>query len=273
MNDFSKMSIGEIENWLNSVEPTEELQIKLAQDNRKGVQRLAQKIERKLVKQAELEQQFLDMLEFEKAYWNQGFELIAGVDEVGRGPLAGPVVAAAVIIKPDFYLPGLNDSKQLSETQREEFYQVILQKAFAVGIGIVDNRVIDEINILQASFKAMTLALGELVHKGTEPEFIFVDGDKQIPGLVTFQKPIVGGDGMSVSIAAASVVAKVTRDRMMVEFAEKYPGYGFERNKGYGSAEHILGLHKLGITPIHRMSYSIVKQINQADLTEQEELA
>lgn len=259
MDNLSNMTVSEVENLIRSCEPSRELIQYLLQDQRKGVQRLAEKVERQLNRQAVLEQRFTQMMEYEKAYWDQGFRYIAGVDEVGRGPLAGPVVAAAVIIRPDFYLPGLNDSKQLSEEQREEFYQQIVEDAEGVGIGVVDHQVIDQINILQASFKAMTLALADLVHQGLEPDFIFVDGDKPIPGLVTFQRAIVGGDGQSISIAAASVVAKVTRDRIMVEYARQYPGYCFEKNKGYGSSEHIAGLRELGPSPIHRLSYSLVR--------------
>lgn len=264
ITDFSAMKIGEVEKSIADSEITLELIANIKRDQRIGMQKLAQKLERKMLKQEKLQKKFLDMLKYEQAYWRQGFYHIAGVDEVGRGPLAGPVVAAAVIIKPDFYLPGLDDSKKLTEEKREEYYQVIIDQALSYGIGIVNNQVIDQINILQASFRAMSLALGEIVGKGCEPDFIFVDGDKSIPGLVTFQKPIVGGDGASVSIAAASVLAKVTRDRMMVEYNKLYPGYGFARNKGYGSSEHIEGLKKIGPSPIHRFSYSIVSEVAAA---------
>ncbi|AZR72354.1 ribonuclease HII [Anoxybacter fermentans] len=259
VKDFSRLTVNQVENLLKNIEPTPELIARLKEDSRIGIHKIAERLERKLAYIKELESKFERMLEYEKAYWEQGFYRIAGVDEVGRGPLAGPVVAAAVILKPEFRLLGLNDSKQLTEEKREEFYEEILNQALAVGIGIVDNRVIDEINILQASFRAMSLALEQLAKKGHEPDFIFVDGRHPIPGLITFQRPIVGGDEESASIAAASIVAKVTRDRIMVEMAKKYPGYGFERNKGYGSREHLEGLRKLGPSPIHRLSFSQVK--------------
>ena len=256
--NFSELTISQVKEHIARKEPSEKLIARLGNDSRKGVQKLARSMERKLVRQAELEENFQRLMEFERSYWEQGFELIAGVDEAGRGPLAGPVVAAAVILKPDFYLLELNDSKKLKDSKREELYDQIMDEALAVGVGIVDNNEIDDINILQASFKAMTKALLELKNSGNEPDFIFVDGNQSIPGLVTFQRPIVGGDGESASIAAASIIAKVTRDRMMVEYDKKYPGYDFAQNKGYGSANHIQALRKLGPTPIHRLSFAKV---------------
>lgn len=259
--DFSLLTIEQISERLKTLEFTPELLTCLQHDRRKGVQRLATRIQLHLEKQAKLDQLFKSMLKYEHAYWGQGFQLIAGVDEAGRGPLAGPVVAAAVILTSDFYLPGLNDSKKLTPEQRETFFDQILSQAVGIGLGVVDHLEIDRINILEASFQAMMLAVGELSEKGVEPDYLLVDGDKSIPRLTIRQRPIVGGDGASVSVAAASVVAKVTRDRMMVTYAKKYSGYGFERNKGYGSAEHLAALAKLGPSPIHRQTFSAVKEL------------
>lgn len=260
MKDFSQMTIGQVRDYLGKIKPTQELVDQLGNDQRKGVQKLADQLNRQIQRQLKMESRFATMLRFEREYWDQGLQMIVGVDEAGRGPLAGPVVAAAVVIDPDFHLLGLNDSKKLSEEEREEYYDLIQEQALGVGVGIVDHQEIDQINILQASFKAMRLAIQELASQGIEPGIILVDGDKFIPGVATRQEPLVGGDGASISIAAASVIAKVTRDRVMIEMGEKYPGYGFERNKGYGAPEHLQGLRELGPTPIHRQTFSIVRQ-------------
>lgn len=260
MKDFSQMTIGQVRDYLDGVKLTQELIDQLYNDQRKGIQKLADQLNRQSQRQQEMEKRFATMLNFERKYWDQGLQTIVGVDEAGRGPLAGPVIAAAVVIDPNFRLLGLNDSKKLSEEEREEYYGLIQEHAVGVGIGIVDHQEIDQINILQASFKAMRLAIQELVSQGIEPEIILVDGDKSIPGVANRQEPLIGGDGASISIAAASVIAKVTRDRMMRKMGKKYPGYGFERNKGYGAPEHLQGLRDLGPTPIHRLTFSVVRQ-------------
>ena len=184
---------------------------------------------------------------------------LGGIDEVGRGPLAGPVVTACVVLPDDFDVLGIDDSKKLSEKRRDELYDEIISKALAYGIGIVDNEVIDEINILEATKKAMVMSAekcGEmLADRGFgELDYVLIDAVK----LDDLDKPysaIIKGDANSLSIAAASIVAKVTRDRMMVEFAKEYPWYGFESNKGYGTAAHYDGIREHGITPIHRKSF------------------
>lgn len=176
---------------------------------------------------------------------------ICGIDEVGRGPLAGPVVAGAVILPKDCDILYINDSKKLSEKKREELYDVIMEKAVATGIGLVSNERIDEINILQATYEAMRMAISKLEVK---PDILLNDAVK-IPGVKIPQVPIIKGDAKSASIAAASIVAKVERDHFMEKMDEKYPGYGFAGNKGYGSAEHIEALKKLGPTEIHRRSF------------------
>ncbi|MGN0505515.1 MAG: ribonuclease HII [Lachnospiraceae bacterium] len=186
---------------------------------------------------------------YERKY--SDYSAICGIDEVGRGPLAGPVVAAAVILPRPCNILYLNDSKQLSEAKREELYDVIITQAVAVGIGVVSHTRIDEINILQATYEAMRQAVGKL---SVVPDLLLNDA-VTIPGLPMKQVPIIKGDAKSSSIAAASIVAKVTRDRMMVELDRFYPGYGFASNKGYGSKEHIHAIQTLGPSDIHRRSF------------------
>src|SRR4051812_18829504 len=196
----------------------------------------------------------MDMLVYEQRFFKEGYQYIAGIDEVGRGPLAGPVVAAAVILPADIYLPGIDDSKKLTEIRREQYYKEIKEKAISYGIGIIENDEIDAVNILNATKKAMLLSLQQLTPK---PDFLLIDAvklDTPYPA-----ESIIKGDSLSVSIAAASIMAKVTRDRMLKEYDEKYPGYGFANNSGYGTKEHLDGLKLNGITPIHRKSFAPIK--------------
>lgn len=189
------------------------------------------------------------MKEFEKKY--NSFAYICGIDEVGRGPLAGPVVAGAVILPKDCDILYLNDSKQLSEKKREELYDVIMEKAVSTGLGFVTPERIDEINILQATYEAMREAISKL---SKAPDILLNDA-VTIPGVSIKQVPIIKGDAKSISIAAASIIAKVTRDRLMVQYDKIYPEYGFASNKGYGAQMHIDALRKFGPTPIHRRSF------------------
>ncbi len=180
---------------------------------------------------------------------------VAGIDEAGRGPLAGPVVAAAVIFQEGTFIPGVDDSKKLTPRARAGLFDLIMSRALAVGIGSVDNTVIDEINILNATFLAMDRAVGSL---GLRPGHLIVDGNLFRPGAAASGIPfstVIGGDGECFSIAAASILAKVTRDRLMEEFEEVYPGYGFARHKGYGTADHRAAIFRLGFCPIHRRSF------------------
>ena len=186
---------------------------------------------------------------FEKEYSDH--QAICGIDEVGRGPFAGPVVAGAVILPKDHPILYLNDSKKLSEKKREELYEVILKEAVATGIGMASPARIDEINILQATYEAMRMAISTL---SVQPDLLLNDA-VTIPEIEIMQIPIIKGDAKSVSIAAASILAKVTRDRLMVEYEKVFPGYDFASNKGYGTKAHIEGLKKFGPTPIHRMSF------------------
>lgn len=186
---------------------------------------------------------------YEKKYGS--YLAICGIDEVGRGPLAGPVVAGAVILPKNHQILYLNDSKKLSEKKREELFAVIMKEAVATGIGMVSLAKIDEINILQATYEAMRLAIADL---GTEPDLLLNDA-VTIPGVPYRQIPIIKGDAQSVSIAAASIIAKVTRDRLMVEYDKVIPGYEFAKNKGYGTKAHIAALKELGPSPIHRATF------------------
>lgn len=218
-------------------------------DERSGVQALIVSAQKKL-QALEKEKQRTEILKkFEKEY--AAFGYLCGIDEVGRGPLAGPVVAGAVILPKDCDILYLNDSKQLSEKKREELYDVIMDKAVSVGLGFSSPERIDEINILQATYEAMREAVSKL---SVQPDVLLNDA-VTIPGLPMKQVPIIKGDAKSVSIAAASIVAKVTRDRMMVEYDSIFPEYGFASNKGYGAAAHIEALKKYGPCPIHRRSF------------------
>jgi ribonuclease HII len=193
---------------------------------------------------------------FEKLYYGRGYQRVAGVDEAGRGPLAGPVVAAAVILPRDGIQQKLFDSKQIPSRQREELFEVICSKALAVGIGAVGQEEIDLLNILQASLKAMILAVKNLP---LSPDFILIDGNQTLH-LPVLQKPIRKGDQLSQSIAAASIIAKVTRDRIMLECHQKYPDYNFARHKGYGTREHRKAIEKFGICELHRKTFRGVKE-------------
>ncbi len=198
----------------------------------------------------------VDLLKFETDLYSKGYKLIAGTDEAGRGPLAGPVVASAVILPPNYYLEGLNDSKKLSEKKRKVFYDIIMRDALSVGVGIVSPKEIDEINILEASRKAMNIALDNLKVK---PDYIITDAmklDRDVPVM-----PIIHGDALSETIAAASVIAKVTRDRIMIELDKKYPMYGFAKHKGYPTKKHIEKIQKYGIMEEYRKTFKPVKEL------------
>lgn len=218
-------------------------------DERSGVQKLIQQYKKKLQALENERARTEVMKEYEHKYEHLGY--LCGIDEVGRGPLAGPVVACAVILPKDCDILWLNDSKKLTAKKREELYDVILEGAVSVGIGMASPERIDEINILQATYEAMRQAVGKL---SVQPQLLLNDA-VTIPGIQIPQVPIIKGDAKSVSIAAASIVAKVTRDRMMEEYDKVLPEYGFASNKGYGSAAHIEALKKYGPSPIHRKTF------------------
>ena len=192
-----------------------------------------------------------DMWQIEQAWFDRGINLICGVDEAGRGPLAGPVCAAAVILPQHLEIPGLNDSKKLSDKRRRELFPIIKAQAVAYGIAMVDHNTIDDINILQATYLAMKRAIAQL---SVKPELALVDGNRSSDFGVPVET-VVHGDSLSSSIAAASVLAKVTRDDYMLEMAKTHPGYGFEIHKGYGTKAHYEALRQLGASPIHRLTF------------------
>ncbi len=230
------------------MEHMESLLFSYRNDGRIGVQRLLSRYRKKREVFLKEKQRTWEMLSYERQYAGC---IICGIDEVGRGPLAGPVTACAVILDPKKEILYLNDSKKLSEKKREELYGEIMEKAVCVAVGEADWKRIDEINILQADYEAMREAIGKLA---VTPDLLLNDA-VTIPGIDIRQVPIVHGDAKSASIAAASIVAKVTRDRKMLEYDRLYPEYGFASNKGYGTKEHILALKKYGPSPIHRKSF------------------
>jgi len=209
-----------------------------------------------------------DVLLYEKEAWSSGFLRLAGIDEAGRGPLAGPVVAAAVMFDPEYIQTELHatfgkltDSKAMSETRREAYFELLTSSRFStVGVGIVDVEEIDRINILKATHKAMASAAAEI-----NPQFALVDG-LPVKGLPCESRSIVKGDALSISISAASIVAKVTRDRIMIKLDAQYPEYGFAAHKGYGTRRHLDALKQFGATPIHRQSFRPVAELNQMNL-------
>lgn len=250
-------TIKEIKEQLANIQRLEDpLLTELEQDGRSGVIQAIAKRKREIQKRIDEDERLEGMLAYEKECYARGMELIAGVDEVGRGPLAGPVVAAAVILPKACKIPGLNDSKKIPKSKHKEIYEAVLQNAIAIGIGIKDNHVIDQVNIYEATKLAMMEAIGQLE---PQPQHLLIDAMRL--DLPISQTSIIKGDANSLSIAAASIVAKVTRDQMMEEFDREYPGYDFAQNAGYGTAKHLAGLDKLGVTPIHRRSFEPVKSM------------
>ncbi len=251
--DFSKMSCKEIEKFIGVLDDNSRFSyIKfLNQDSRKSVNKLALK----LVKMQEKLNNEIARLEnlwsFERKGFKLGYKLIAGIDEAGRGPLAGPVVASAVILPKNELIQGIDDSKKLSEKKRDELYEKIKETAIDIGIGIVDNKTIDEINIFNATKLAMKRAIQSMEVK---PDFMLIDA-LELADINIRQRGIIKGDSKSISIAAASIIAKVTRDRIVKEYDIEYPEYNFSKHKGYGTKEHYEALKTYGATPVHRMSF------------------
>ena len=250
-------TIKEIKELLATVKELDNpLFLEFEKDPRSGVQKEIYK--RKKAIQVELDENLRleTMLSYEKELYKRGVTLVAGVDEVGRGPLAGPVVAAAVILPKNCKIRGLNDSKKIPKKKHLEIYHAVQDQALAIGIGIMDNQVIDQVNIYEATKLAMKEAISQL---SLQPEHLLIDAMKlELP---ISQTSIIKGDANSLSIAAASIVAKVTRDELMKEYDQQYPGYDFTTNAGYGTAKHLEGLEKLGVTPIHRTSFEPVKTL------------
>lgn len=244
-------SIGEIKTEFKECEiaSLKELIEKYTDDTRDGVKKEIEKANNRIKKYEEEVMRTYALQEYERKY--SEYQFVCGIDEVGRGPLAGPVVAGAVILPKDCDILYINDSKKLSEKKREELYDVIMEKAIATGIGYANVERIDEINILQATYEAMREAINNL---GIKPDVLLNDA-VTIPGVDMKQVPIIKGDAKSISIGAASIIAKVTRDRLMVQYDSVFPEYGFASNKGYGSQVHIEAIKKYGPCPIHRRTF------------------
>ncbi|USK40634.1 ribonuclease HII [Cytobacillus firmus] len=252
---MEKLTIRQIEEKMKTIELEDDPFLQsIKQDDRKGVQQLLAKWHSRQLLQKKIYEKHKEMTRYECQYRSQGFQLIAGIDEVGRGPLAGPVVAAAVILPENFYLPGLDDSKKVPEQKRAEYYEIINAEAEAVSVGIIESDEIDRINIFEATKKAMLSAIEGLIPK---PDFLLVDAVKLLTPYP--MEAIIKGDGKSVTIAAASIIAKVTRDRMMAEIGKEFPQYGFGKNMGYGTKEHLEAITLHGITPYHRKSFAPIK--------------
>lgn len=250
-----KYTISQIKELLSSIHSMEDPMFQqLSLDMRKGVQTALKSCQKRIEKEQKRAEHFMEMQYYERLAYKEGASFIAGVDEVGRGPLAGPVVAAAVILPKNIEDLGFDDSKKLSASKREEIYRLIQEKAIAIGIGIVDADIIDQVNIYQASRLAMQQAVSELK---IQPDYLLIDAMKI--DVNTPQIGIIKGDAKSISIAAASIVAKQVRDQMMQEFDELYPGYDFSNNAGYGTPKHLEGLKSKGICPIHRKTFAPIK--------------
>lgn len=251
--DFSKLSFKEIENYIRGLEQDRKFYYIniLEQDNRKTVNKLALKLKKEQQGIKEEIERLKTLWSIETNTFELGYNLIAGLDEAGRGPLAGPVVAAAVILPKDEMIFGINDSKKISEKKRDELFNKIQETALAIGVGIVDNKTIDEINIFNATKLAMKQAVNSLKMK---PDFLLIDA-LQIADINIKQQSIIKGDSKSISIAAASIIAKVTRDNLVKNYDKEYSGYNFSKHKGYGTKEHYEAIEKYGITPLHRKSF------------------
>jgi ribonuclease HII len=261
--DFADFTIKEIKEYTAELDVNEEL-LELAeildQDQRKGVKKISVKLKKKLAKKQAIRDKWEKMAELEKQMYEAGYEAVIGIDEAGRGPLAGPVVAAAVLLNPEKRIYGLDDSKKLSQAKREELLEELFKYA-KVGIGTASSREIDKYNIREATFAAMKRAVKDLLPQlEIKPDLLIVDGNAEIPGLTIDQKTVIDGDAKINAVAAASIAAKVHRDNIIFEFAEKYPEYNFKANKGYGTAEHIEALEKHGASPIHRISFGRVPE-------------
>ena len=230
--------------------------LELEKDTRSGVQKEISKRKKNIQVELDENLRLENMLTYEKDLYKQGLTLIAGVDEVGRGPLAGPVVAAAVILPQGCKIKGLNDSKKIPKKKHLEVFQAVQDQALSIGIGIIDNQVIDQVNIYEATKLAMKEAISQL---SLQPQHLLIDAMKL--DLPISQTSIIKGDANSLSIAAASIIAKVTRDELMKDYDSQFPGYDFSANAGYGTVKHLEGIEKQGITAIHRLSFEPIKSL------------
>ena len=261
------MTISEIREILLG-SPSEEFLAELELDNRVAVKKLLQAYHKRVEKAALERERFHKMLSYERNYYEEGAKLIAGVDEAGRGPLAGPLVIAAVIMPQEFFISGLNDSKQISASKRDKLYDEILQKALSVSVNIVSISNIDELNIYRATQQGMAEVL---LHLDKQPDVALIDAMPVEAGDIKTVS-LVHGDALSASIAAASIIAKVTRDRIMEKLDALYPAYKFANNKGYGSKDHMQAIDQDGVTEWHRRSYEPVKSLNLEAVKVQENI-
>ena len=261
------MTISEIREILLG-SPSEEFLAELEQDGRVAVKKLLQAYHKRVEKAALERERFHKMLSYERNYYEEGAKLIAGVDEAGRGPLAGPLVIAAVVMPEEFFISGLNDSKQISASKRDKLYDEILQKALSVSVNVVSISNIDELNIYRATQQGMAEVL---LHLDKQPDVALIDAMPVEAGDIKTVS-LVHGDALSASIAAASIIAKVTRDRIMEKLDTLYPAYKFANNKGYGSKEHMQAIDMEGVTEWHRRSYEPVKSLNLEAVKVQENI-
>lgn len=261
------MTISEIREILLG-SPSEEFLAELEQDGRVAVKKLLQAYHKRVEKAAIERERFHKMLSYERQYYAEGAKLIAGVDEAGRGPLAGPLVIAAVVMSEEFFISGLNDSKQISASKRDKLYDEILQKALSVSVNVVSISNIDELNIYRATQQGMAEVL---LHLDKQPDVALIDAMPVEAGDIKTVS-LVHGDALSASIAAASIIAKVTRDRIMEKLDTLYPAYKFANNKGYGSKEHMQAIDMEGVTEWHRRSYEPVKSLNLEAVKVQENI-
>ena len=261
------MTISEIREILLG-SPSEEFLVELELDQRVAVKKLLQAYHKRIEKAALERERFYKMLSYERQYYDEGAKLIAGVDEAGRGPLAGPLVIAAVVMPQEFFISGLNDSKQISASKRDKLYDEILQKALSVSVNIVSISNIDELNIYRATQQGMAEVL---LHLDKQPNVALIDAMPVEAGDIKTVS-LVHGDALSASIAAASIIAKVTRDRIMEKLDTLYPAYKFANNKGYGSKDHMQAIDQDGVTEWHRRSYEPVKSLNLEAVKVQENI-
>ena len=261
------MTISEIREILLG-SPSEEFLADLENDQRVAVKKLLQAYHKRIEKAALERERFHKMLSYERQYYDEGAKLIAGVDEAGRGPLAGPLVIAAVVMPQEFFISGLNDSKQISASKRDKLYDEILQKALSVSVNIVSISNIDELNIYRATQQGMAEVL---LHLDKQPDVALIDAMPVEAGDIKTVS-LVHGDALSASIAAASIIAKVTRDRIMEKLDTLYPAYKFANNKGYGSKDHMQAIDQDGVTEWHRRSYEPVKSLNLEAVKVQENI-
>ncbi|MFT9496456.1 ribonuclease HII [Anaerosolibacter sp.] len=251
--DFQGKSTKEVEKQIKEMdlEAAAKLIPFLLKDERNGIQKLGESLSKKLDKHIKEKERIRTLWYYENEVFKSGVKIVAGIDEAGRGPLAGPVVAAAVVLPQNIFIEGVDDSKKLSEAKRDFLYEVIKDKALGIGIGVIDNQVIDDINIFNATKLAMSHAIKNL---NVRPDYLLIDAVK-LADIHINQQALIKGDSKSISIAAASIIAKVTRDRIICDYDKLYPQYGFRNHKGYGTKEHYEGIEKYGITNIHRKTF------------------